>query len=287
MNQNRLDKSNDNESMPTIETLDFLLDNINRDSYISQINKKIDEEMLLPNGSFYHTNDTSENTDSFLILILRRLIDTFLFIILDLSFVFFLISIVIFVFEIGISFYSVLILNYVFFVSSIVSYTMAPIYQSLSSDWINFVFSFTQVILASPIIAFFIFYILKSVVSLASFISDIPSVIISIFTMIIPYYKEFYVQFLSSFTDIDCKLIFELDEIGIIFFLFGISLALLIVTSALAYVEFCFNKLIILLGSIFYIVNTIQIIMLILPSYSYFFKTLVNANCKEIKYVQK
>lgn len=210
------------------------------------------------------------------------------FLILILSIFLLILSIFGFIFEVGISFYSVIMMNYVFFVSSIVSNMMAPIYQSLSEDWINFTFSITQVILASPLISFYIFYILKSVTSLASFISEIPGVIQHISYILIKgnviEYKELISIYISDFFWNDFSLIYEWDEIKTILILFGvIYIILLSVTACLAYAEFCFDKTIILLGSICYIINTIQIILLIFPSYIYFFQILFNiSNAKRM-----
>ena len=66
---------------------------------------------------------------------------------------------------------------------------------------------------------------------------------------------------------------------------FGFSLLLFIFVAAFAYVIFCFDKTIIIFGSICYIINTLQIIALILPSYLYFFQTLLCIKCKDIQYV--
>ena len=226
MNQSKTEKSSDSGSVPSIEAFDSILNNINQNSDLNQIDQKIDEEQISSDKTFDHITDSPKKTYSILTIILFRIFDSFFFLILGISFVLLIISIILFVFGIGISFYSVLMMNYIFFVSSIVSYTMAPIYQSLSRDWINFIFSFTQVILASPLIAFYLFYITKSVVSLASFISDIPNVIMSIFTVIMPYYKELFIIFLSQFTDRDIKFIFgDFTYLLITLVLFGISLA--------------------------------------------------------------
>lgn len=99
----------------------------------------------------------------------------FIFLILN-TFFEFVIAIILII-ESLISLYSVLIMIYVFFISSIISYTMAPFYTSLSHDWPNFAFSFAQVILASPLIAFYIFFIVKSIIEFSNIIIQIPTFI--------------------------------------------------------------------------------------------------------------
>ena len=289
MKRNESDKeqSSDYETVGNIEAIDSMLENINHDPFMNNIDQKVDAKEIIPDEKFIskaHSETECNSCWDVLKTIFFRIIDTFLFILLVLSFIFLFISIISIVFEVTISFYSVIMMNYVFFISSIVSYAMAPIYQSLANDWLNFSFSFTQVILASPLIGFYIFYISKSVVSLASFVSDIPSVIQHISVIFIKgdqtQYKQLFSEFFSNFFWRDFSLIYECKEIKIILKLFFIGIGLIILAAALAYIELCFDKTIILLGSICYVINTIQIFILVLPSYLYFFQTLFNIKFK-------
>lgn len=175
-------------------------------------------------------------------------------------------------------------MNYVFFVSSMVSYTMAPIYQSLSHDWINFAFSFTQVILASPLISFYILYVAKTVISLASFIMEIPNIFKHILCIVKETFSIYFFVALGDFygdTSVDLRcLVF-----GITLKLLAFSILLLSIVSVIAYILFCFDKTIIIIGILIYVSNTLQIIYFILPSYNCFFRTMFNLKCKENKKV--
>jgi len=77
------------------------------------------------------------------------------------------------------SFYGIIIVNFVFFVSTIFAYVLSPVYHGLGADdavsGIAVVVAFVQVILATPLIEFFIFFIAKSVLSLfESIITIVP-----------------------------------------------------------------------------------------------------------------
>lgn len=86
---------------------------------------------------------------------------------------------------------------------------MAPIYKSTSGDWLNFVLSFVQVILASPLISFYIIYIIKSVKNLGEFFSDTPKSIQKFLYMYKVQYKNTFIMFVGNFFDWDYHLIFE------------------------------------------------------------------------------
>lgn len=276
------DNTDDAGSNYTIETVNSLLGNMNQEFTFTNYGKQLDENEIEPNEDFYDKYFNSDDSKFSVKHLFFRFLDSLSCFILVISFIFLFVSLISAVFEVAISYYSVIMMNYVFFVSSIVSYTMAPIYQSLAKDWLNFVFSFTQVILASPLIAFYIFYILKSVVSLAEFISDIPSVITHISYIIMVKYKELFLKYLSYFCDFNVDLIFKQKDMLKIVKLFVISLCLIIVAAASAYVLFCFDKTIIIFGSVCWLINTMQIFILVIPSYQYFFKTLVNKKCDDI-----
>lgn len=288
MSQNGSEGENSSgfETISAIEAFDSIIAKMNQVSRLDQINENIDENKISPNKNFYKLKDSSANSDeSCCTLILYRISDSFMFFILFLTSILLFISLIALIFEIVISYYSVLMMNYVFFVSSIVSYTMAPIYQSLSGDWLNFAFSFTQVILASPLIAFYIYFILKSVIILASFISDIPSVIKDIFKIISILFKDLSISFISNFFESNYEQNFDCGSSFTLVIIFLISLGLMVAASSLGYVLFCLDKFIILLGSLLYLVNIFQIFVLISPSYLYFIKTLLNMKCKEIEFV--
>lgn len=151
MNQTEQANEYSYEQISSIEGFNSHLDKMNQDSFsLNDQDQFTDSDIIV--------SDLSSDSYSHVLqkkAILRQILMVIMIFILIISFFFFIITIIALLIEIGISFYSVIMMNYIFFVSSIVSYSMAPIYQSLSDDWLNFVFSFTQVILASPLIAFY------------------------------------------------------------------------------------------------------------------------------------
>lgn len=162
---------------------------------------------------------------------------------------------------------------------------MAPIYKSLSGDWLNSVISFLQVILASPLIAFYIVYIIKSIKSLGEFVTNTPSVIKNFIKMFRIQYKGDFLDFISTFTKSDYKHIFIWKSSKIIMFNFLRTLFIFGFFTALGYVLFCIDKCIIIVGIFCYVFNTIQIFLLIAPSYVYLFHTLFHIKCKRFRYV--
>lgn len=279
VNYSSMNEDSDYEAISSIDAVNSLFDDINQDFFSTKINRNLNDmnNLLDDNNIKKESNSDSKSTCQ---KITNIILFPFLFLIIVISHLFFFVSNIAIFLEIGISFYSVIILNYVFFISSIVSYSMTPIYQSLSHDWINFGFSFMQVILASPLIAFYIFYVIKTVISLASYISEIPNIIKQLFYILKGSFDDLFFVSLSDFC---CNFANDLWDINfeIAFLYLGTSLLFLILASLFAYVLFCFDKTIIFLGIIYYLINTFQIIIIIYPSYEYFFQTLFNRKCKE------
>lgn len=183
--------------------------------------------------------------------------------------------------EIAFSYYSVIIINYVFFISSIISYgrffILSPIYKSLSGDWINMVMSFAQVILASPLISFYIYFILKSVISLVEFFSEVPNIAKNIFSLNKLFSKDVINEFLST-SSLGCKC----SDI----FTFITCLLVCGVFVGLGYALFFFDKTIIILGAIQCVAMVIQIFLLAFPSYGYFFQTIFGGKCRKNEFIE-
>ncbi|KAK8890333.1 hypothetical protein M9Y10_035108 [Tritrichomonas musculus] len=285
INRTEAENSSKYETISTIEEFDSLLNNINQGISLNQNNQPFNDRNILIRDIDDDENRPKSTCKFILINTLYRIPDLFIFLLLIFDAIFYFISHFLIIIEWIISFYSVIVMNYIFFVSSIVSYSMAPIYQSLSEEWLNFAASFAQVILASPLIAFYIVYVIKSIVNLGEFVKTTPKVIKNFITMYRIDYKDDFLIFTSMFFKYDYKKVFNLRTSLFIFSCFLQTCLLLAISCVIGYFLFCKDKFIIILGVSVYLLNTIQIFLLIAPSYLYFVQTLLNKKCKKVRYV--
>lgn len=166
-----------------------------------------------------------------------------------------------------VSFYGVIIINFIFFVSSIVSYCLSPLYHGLSDDWVPFAFAIFQVILASPLVEFYILFIFKSVKYFVGSFSSIGGLVATLFQA---GQKQAYIKKTDNegdgwYSDTNlCK------YIGMLF----LSFLTLLVSFGAVYVTLLIDKMFILFGMIPYVAIVIQILIIMMPTYTYFFEIL-------------
>lgn len=239
MCESRSENENSNDFISTIEEFDSLLDNMNKKTSINDINQSIDEEKItINNPSFQEDYSLQKSSQNSLLCILYRISDTLVIILLFVIGIIFFIGMAIYILSVSVSLYSIIIICYIFFISSIISYMMAPIYDCFSGNWLNFAFSFTQVILASPLVAFYIYYIVKSVTNFADYFINTPKRIKNIFLATSQLLKSQLIDYFRSLFRPNYYLIFNCAFLKIIFYILGMSVILLVASCLLAYVTF-------------------------------------------------
>lgn len=72
------------------------------------------------------------------------------------------------------SFYTINLCNFIFFVTSFTSYIISPVLNGFVSSWFDFIVSFFRIILTCPFIQFYIFFIMKSVLSVVDLFGLFP-----------------------------------------------------------------------------------------------------------------
>lgn len=173
------------------------------------------------------------------------------------------------------SFYTVIIINYVFFISTVVSYVLSPLFHGLSEDYVQYgFFSILQILLANPLIEFFIYFVIKTVKNFADSIFEFATLIkLSFVTAINSGYTKY--GWAKEYANIADKNLIR--QFGLVF----ASLLVLGVAGGIVYVTFAIDKFMITLGMIPYLAIVVQIICLMLPTYYYYGK--IFSRSKRIK----
>lgn len=177
-----------------------------------------------------------------------------------------------------ISFFCLIIIVFIFFISFISAYVMSPIYLSLSGDWIKFIISLVQVILSSPLVAFFIYFLTNAIRTLGDLMEQLP---------------EFFAQrkvlirsLKGEIQDIDSYVKkFKHPIIHIIYVCFLNLLRQLAITIFglfLFYLTFIYDYPLVL-GIIILFPSLVQIVILLLPAYLDFFKIIFGQQYKNKK----
>ena len=159
-----------------------------------------------------------------------------------------------------VSFYSVIIINFVFFISTIVSYALSPLFHGLSKDIFLYVLSLLQIILANPLIEFFILYIINTVKNFVDSIFEFISTFKFLFLFAISsgYNK---LKFASrSYGDQNI-----IRQLGLVL----ASILALAASAGLTYIIWFIDKMMIFLGMIPYALMVVQIILVMIPTYFY------------------
>ena len=284
-NRKRNENSSDYELISTVEEFDSILYHMNEDSDLNEVNQAILDEKVSLNDILLEEISTKEFNGCNIFLFLYRLCDILVLLLVVIDVVIAIIAYAAALLNFSVSLYSVILMVYVFFVSSIISYTMAPIYNCLAGEWLNFVFSFAQVILASPLISFYIYYTINSVIALAEFFVDIPKHLKKLFSFFINFAKHYFIDFFTKFFDCDDEMSFDREEMKTIFAFSGLFLAIFVFFVGLAYVLFFIDKAIISLGMLYFVLNTFQIFAILSSSYVYFFQTLFNMKTRDLQYI--
>lgn len=285
-NQSDPDNSRAINSNYTLNTFDSLLEDMNQSFDLNQTYLSIDKKNFTLENTYHKDYTVKKTFKCRPWLIFFRLYDFILFLLFLTSIFLFILGLILYIIEISFSFYSIILINYVFFMSSIISYGMAPIYKSLSQDWLNMTLSFAQVILASPLIAFYIFFILKSVISLVEFFTSIPSFVKNIISYILKSFKTSFQETCSIFFSNKNKLAFDCLYTFIVIVFLLLSSLFFGLFAGIAYGIFFFDKSIIALGSTHYILIVIQIFAFAFPTYAYFFQTLFGIKCKKFELIE-
>lgn len=284
-NRKRNENSSDYELISTVEEFDSILYHMNEDSDLIEVNQAILDEKVSLNDILLEEISTKEFNGCNIFLFLYRLCDILVLLLVVIDVVIAIIAYAAALLNFSVSLYSVILMVYVFFVSSIISYTMAPIYNCLAGEWLNFVFSFAQVILASPLISFYIYYTINSVIALAEFFVDIPKHLKKLFSFFINFAKHYFIDFFTKFFDCDDEMSFDREEMKTIFAFSGLFLAIFVFFVGLTYVLFFIDKAIISLGMLYFVLNTFQIFAILSSSYVYFFQTLFNMKTRDLQYI--
>ena len=256
---------------------------------INQINQSIDNDLISEGDDFYeHEIHIDQEKSCICNASLNRFCDSIQFVLIFFDAIFCLFSTIFIILEFSFSFYSVILMSYVFFVSSIVSYAMAPIYKIMSGDYINFVLSIAQVILSSPLISFYIFYIYKSVKSLGEFFQDTKQILLKVLNMYRISFRSTMLSFCSGFCECNnYKKIFDKKQVNENIFYFFFDLLVLISFGSSCYCTFFIDKMMPFFGFTYYLFIVFQIILSIILSYIYFFQTLFNIKSKRMKYIKR
>lgn len=188
-------------------------------------------------------------------------------------------AVILFLLAVIVSLYGIIMINYIFFVSSISSYVFSPIYHGLCKEWLEFAFSIIQIIVASPLIDFYCIYILLNIKyffdTIQAFVKFIPAA-----WKIAKYSgNSKRKNFLRSrFGD------FRLwrQIVRLLLGLLAIS-----VSAAILIVQIIFDKAIVAAGLFPYLFIVVQIILMVVPVYVYYFKCLCNMDCTELKCFKK
>lgn len=177
-----------------------------------------------------------------------------------------------------ISFFCFFIIVFIFFISFITSYVMSPIYLSLSGDWIKFIFSLLQVILSSPLVAFFLYFLANAISKLGNLLEQLP---------------EFFAQRKLLIRIIKGE-IKDIDSYATrvkhpILKMISICILNLLKQLFISFIGFIFFYLTfvydypLLLGFIIFIPTLVQIVILLLPTYFDFFKIIFGQQYKKKK----
>lgn len=175
-----------------------------------------------------------------------------------------------------ISFFCFIIIVFIFFISFITSYVMSPIYLSLSGDWVKFVFSIIQVVLSSPLIAFFLYFLTNAIRKLGDLMEQLP---------------EFFAQrkvlirnLKGEIQDINSFITRNEHPILKIIYICGLNLLRQSVITFIGLVLFFLTFVYdcpLLLGVLIFIPQLIQIMILLLPTYLDFFRLLTKGYTNE------
>lgn len=177
-----------------------------------------------------------------------------------------------------ISFFCFIIVVFIFFLSFITAYIMSPIYLSLSGSWIKFIFTIFKVILSSPLVAFFLYFLANAIRKLGDLIERLPEFLAQRKLLIRNLKGE--IQDVSSYVKK-----YEHPMLKIVYVCFLNLLKQLLITCiglALFFLTFVYDFPL-LLGTLIFIPTFVQIIILLLPTYLDFFKLLTGEQYKNKK----
>lgn len=162
------------------------------------------------------------------------------------------------------SFVFVIIILFVFFISFITSYIMSPIYLSLSQNYLELAAALLQVVLTSPLVAFFIYFFFNSIMK----VGDVFDTFSDFIGLAIQPFQETK----RSVRQKDNKQSFKdwfLSNLGLfIFSLVGISLG-----AGIFFITFLTPGSIVL-GCIIFLPTVLELICLLAPTYLDFLKLL-------------
>ena len=232
--------------------------------FISGLKKELENDDNCSDGY----NGDFDDKSKFFIWINQVLIVTFYIVIL--------LSTIILGFCLVVSFYSVIIINFVFFVSTTVSYVLSPVFHGLSQDWLQYIFSIFQIILANPLIEFFIYFIIMTVKYFGESTMKFSSLI-----------KFFVLFFISNAIEdfVWVKTDFYNPKLNLLK-LFA-SFIFLALTSWLKYVTFVQKNWMIFLGMIPYILIVLQILILMIPAYCYWIRCLFGIKSTKLDSIER
>jgi hypothetical protein len=167
------------------------------------------------------------------------------------------------------SYYGVIILNFVFFMSTIMSYIIAPLYHGLGNDWPGLAYAFLQVIGMTPLIEFFILFLVESVGSLADSIMHIIPGMSVAFTIAMESSRS-KLRVVRKFRDLPPGSMSEA------FAWLGVAILAGVGGIGVVYVTFLHPDTFPLLGLVAYIAIVLQILWLFVPTYGYWWRMLLN-----------
>lgn len=169
------------------------------------------------------------------------------------------------------SLYGVIIFNFIFFVSSIVSYTLSSLYHGLSEEWLAFAFAIIQVIVASPLIEFYLLFFVKSIKTFAESVFETCKELLVFLSL-----ASSISNFINS---VDYgSICFTICSTIIYFILVSFSTAIFV---ALVYITFCLDYCFIIFGMLSYIIFLFQMAALICPTYVFYLEVLFKGNIEE------
>lgn len=176
------------------------------------------------------------------------------------------------------SFFCLIIVVFIFFISFITAYVMSPIYLSLSGSWFKFIFSLIQVILSSPLVAFFLYFLTNAIRKLGNLLEQFPEFVAQRKVLIRKLKKE-----IQDIYDLSTTLEHPILNLILICLRnivrqFAISI-IGVVAFFLTFVYDCP----LLLGFIIFIPTLVQIVILLLPTYFDFFRILFGLEYKNKK----